>query len=188
MHYIDWEIFITMDKELSRIIQKQKNTMNYLGDKEIGKPFSKSENFILKEKKSNKIIINQKNILNCHHIIAINGLFFLGLFYSRGDIFVVDLPRAIQYFLKSIENHYNEVNVFRHIDKTIDFKNIYNNYYSHSQNELGLIYLTYYKDFEKASQYIKEAALSEYPFAQNNFGLLNEIYYNEIGNAEYMYL
>ncbi|KAK8840589.1 hypothetical protein M9Y10_030800 [Tritrichomonas musculus] len=116
-----------------------------------------------------------------------DGLFFLGVFYSRGDILEVNIPLAVQYFLKSTEIHYGQARVDNNADHTYMIKNIYNNYYYHSQNDLGLIYLTFYKDIENATKYIKEAAFGEYPFGQNNFGLLNEIYLNEIGNAEYMY-
>ncbi|KAK8896822.1 hypothetical protein M9Y10_014743 [Tritrichomonas musculus] len=116
-----------------------------------------------------------------------DGLFFLGVFYSRGDILEVNIPLAVQYFLKSIEIHYGQARVDNIVDDFYMIKNIYNNYYYHSHNDLGLIYLAIYEDIENATKYIKEAAFGEYPFGQNNFGLLNEIYLNEIGNAEYMY-
>ncbi|KAK8839463.1 hypothetical protein M9Y10_031818 [Tritrichomonas musculus] len=116
-----------------------------------------------------------------------DGLFFLGVFYSRGDILEVNIPLAVQYFLKSIEIHYDQARVYNNVDNFFITKSIYNKYYYHSNNDLGLIYLTIYEDIENATKYIKESAFGEYPFGQNNFGLLNEIYLNEIGNAEYMY-
>lgn len=34
---------------------------------------------------------------------------------------------------------------------------------------------------------LKESAFAEYPFGQNNFGLLNEFYLDKIDNAKYLY-
>ncbi|KAK8836320.1 hypothetical protein M9Y10_039655 [Tritrichomonas musculus] len=116
-----------------------------------------------------------------------DGFFFLGVFYSRGDIFEINISLAIQYFSKSIKFHFDQARINNNVDHFYDIKRIYNNYYYHSQNELGLIYLIHYNDIEKATKHIKEAAFGEYPFGQNNFGLTNEIYFNEIENAEYMY-
>ncbi|KAK8895336.1 hypothetical protein M9Y10_023796 [Tritrichomonas musculus] len=116
-----------------------------------------------------------------------DGLFFLGVFYSRGDILEDNIRLAVQYFLKSIEIHYDQIKVYNNVDNCYYIKSIYNNYFYHSHNDLGLIYLTIYEDIENATKYIKESAFGEYPFGQNNFGLLNEIYLNELGNAKYMY-
>lgn len=37
------------------------------------------------------------------------------------------------------------------------------------------------------TEYIKEAAFAEYPFGQNNYGILNQFFLNNIDNAEYMF-
>ena len=66
-------------------------------------------------------------------------------------------------------------------------KTVYNNYYYNSRNELGLIYITEFQVIEKCNEHIKEAAFAEYPFGQNNFGLLNEIYFNKKEEAEHFY-
>ena len=115
------------------------------------------------------------------------AFYILGELYSRGDIFDINIYKSIQYFLQSIKIHFDSIETYVHNDKLCLIKNIYNKFYYHSNNDLGLIYITVFNDLEKAYKYIKEAAFGEYPFGQNNFGLLNEIYYNKINDAEYMY-
>ena len=116
-----------------------------------------------------------------------DALFFLGDFHSNGNFFNRDISKAIQYFLRSIQIHYDQKEVNNKVDKMSFIKNIYNNYFYHSYNDLGLIYLTLFDDVEKACHFIKEAAFMEYPFGQNNYAILNEIYLNDIIKAEYMY-
>ncbi|KAK8857492.1 hypothetical protein M9Y10_015897 [Tritrichomonas musculus] len=108
-------------------------------------------------------------------------------YYLAGLYLKTNISKAIQYFLKSIETHYKKVLVYNSVDKYHYNDFISNNYYYHSCNDLGLLYLLINKDVENATKYIKEAAFGEYPFAQNNFGLLNEIYLDIIENADYMY-
>ncbi|KAK8892691.1 hypothetical protein M9Y10_029931 [Tritrichomonas musculus] len=114
--------------------------------------------------------------------------FYLAEFYSDGFTFNADIPKAIQYYQKSIEIHYDKIKTFSNMDSFYTLKNIYNRYFYHSNNNLCLIYITIFNDIDKATPFIKEAAFGEYPFGQNNFGLLNGIYFNNIENAEYMYL
>lgn len=56
-------------------------------------------------------------------------------------------------------------------------------------NNLGLIYcFSQYKDKEKSQKYIKDSAHNEYPFGQNNYGLINQFYEEEkIDNAIHFY-
>ena len=116
-----------------------------------------------------------------------DALFFLGSLFSDCDEFDIDIQRAIDYYFKSIQTHYDTALFYNYADRYYTFKTIYNHYYYQSNNNLGLIYLTIFQDFEKASEYIKEAGLNEYPFGQNNYGLFYQIYYNNIYNAEYFY-
>lgn len=69
-----------------------------------------------------------------------DSLFYLGLFYSIGDVFDVNIKKAVDYFLKSIEIHDDKITVYNRIDNLYSIKYIYNNYFYHSYNELGLIY------------------------------------------------
>lgn len=50
-----------------------------------------------------------------------------------------------------------------------------------------MIYITEFNNIKKANEYIKEAAFGEYPYGQNNYALLNEFYFNNMEEAEYMY-
>ncbi|KAK8847752.1 hypothetical protein M9Y10_018781 [Tritrichomonas musculus] len=102
--------------------------------------------------------------------------FFLGDLYSNGLVMDVDISKAIDYFLLCIQIDQKDLNYYA-----------YNKYYYRAYNDLGLIYITVYKDVEKAKDYIKEAAFAEYPFGQNNYGLINEFYLNDLEKAEYMY-
>ncbi|KAK8865333.1 hypothetical protein M9Y10_010874 [Tritrichomonas musculus] len=111
--------------------------------------------------------------------------FYLGCFYSNEEIIDIDLTKSIYYLIKCSEIH-NEKVVFETED-CHSFERRFNKYCYRSSNDLGLIYLTFFKDIDKATKYIKEAAFAEYPFAQNNFGLLNELYFNKIYDAQHMY-
>ena len=67
-----------------------------------------------------------------------DGLYHVGHFYLNGDIFDVDLFRAIQYFYKSIKIHKQKIKIHNNVDNYYTMKTVYNNYYYHSHNELGL--------------------------------------------------
>lgn len=56
-----------------------------------------------------------------------------------------------------------------------------------SMNNLGLLYITASQDIEKGIEYIKESAFAEFPFAQNNYGIIFQFYLNKIENAQHMY-
>ena len=116
-----------------------------------------------------------------------NAHFTLGKFYSDGDIFYTDINKSIYYYKKCIDIHYGQIKMYDLVNHCYIYTEIYNKYFYHSNNDLGLIYLTVFQDVDNATKYIKEAAFGEYPFGQNNFGLLNELYFNEIGNADYLY-
>ena len=113
--------------------------------------------------------------------------FILADFFSNGFIFEIDYFRAIQYLMKSIAIHDGKVTFYEYSYDSFQHINVYNKFYYHSNNSLGLIYMIQFQDLEKANIYIKEAAFGEYPFAQNNYGLLKEIYFNKIDDAKYMY-
>ncbi|KAK8840395.1 hypothetical protein M9Y10_030956 [Tritrichomonas musculus] len=105
------------------------------------------------------------------------SFFHLADLYSTGDSIPVNLNKAIYYFSKNIEIPYQT-----------SFVTSLNPYLYRSYNDLGLIYLTFYNDVDKANKFIKEAAFAEYPFGQNNFGLINLFYLNNVENAEYMFV
>lgn len=116
-----------------------------------------------------------------------NSFFYLGDLLSNGEYFDVDLPNAIDNFKKCSEIE-NEV-ILAYEAKDDYFLPEYrpNKYRYRSFNDLGLIYIVFYKDVESATEYIKASAFSEYPFGQNNFGVLSQFYLNSIENAKYMY-
>lgn len=111
------------------------------------------------------------------------ALFYMGVIYSIDDVFDVDYQKAIHYFNECIK--VEKFNIHSNDSKSFDLK--YNKYRYRAYNEIGLIYLTYYKDQSKAIDFIKEAAFSEFPFGQNNFGLLNQFYLKNEEKAEYMF-
>ena len=116
-----------------------------------------------------------------------SSFFYLGDLLSNGEYFDVDLPKAIDNFQKcsEIENEF----VFAYKDKDNSYIPEYrpNKYRYRSFNDLGLIYIIFYKDAESATKYIKASAFGEYPFGQNNFGVLSQFYLSSIENAKYMY-
>ena len=117
----------------------------------------------------------------------LDSLFFLAIMYSSGEFFNVDYSKSIHYFLQSTAIKYEKIRVVNKIDNFPYYKWVNNHYYYHSNNDLGLIYFTVFEDIEKATHFIKLAAFGEYPYGQNNYGLLNEFYFNQYENAEYMY-
>ena len=54
-------------------------------------------------------------------------------------------------------------------------------------NDLGLIYLIYKNNIKNAKTYLSVSGCYEYSFGQNNFGLFNQYYLNNTGEAEYFY-
>ena len=62
-----------------------------------------------------------------------------------------------------------------------------NKYDDRARNDLGLLYLLDLNDNKKGIEYITKGAMNEYPYAQNNYGLLNQFYFNDIKNAEYFF-
>ncbi|KAK8883474.1 hypothetical protein M9Y10_042566 [Tritrichomonas musculus] len=115
------------------------------------------------------------------------ALFFLAELYSNGDIFEVNIQKAIEYFQRCIEICDENSKTCNKSENTISSTLNFNKYRYRSNSDLGLIYLIVLNDVEKSVEFIKEAGLNEYPFGQNNFGLLNLFYLNHLGNAEYMF-
>ena len=109
------------------------------------------------------------------------AFFYLAYFYIN-----VDISKAIYYLLKSSVIHNERQTIYDSNGQVFHF-NRYNKFCYRSFNDVGLIYLFLFDDIEKANDNIKQSAFGEYPFGQNNFGLMNELYFNEYGNAEYMY-
>lgn len=116
----------------------------------------------LKALKYYKFAANQKNDF---------ALLRLASIYSDGEGVDVNVNQAIEY-LKSIINKNPNRNRVSHVGKN---GNLYIAY-----NDLGLINLIELRDVEKAVKNIKEAALNEYPFGQNNYGVLLQFYINDI--------
>ena len=63
----------------------------------------------------------------------------------------------------------------------------YNDFFYLSYNNLGLIYYVEENNIDKAVEYIKEAVFSDYPFGQNNYGIINQFKLGNINNAIYNY-
>ncbi|KAK8899320.1 hypothetical protein M9Y10_001633 [Tritrichomonas musculus] len=134
----------------------------------------------------------KQNILVAKHFYQLSAkfnnshsFFNLARMYSNIDI-LVDFTKAVKYFIKCSQIHNEKEIVKDYRDRYFRFHR-YNKFFYRSYNDVDLIYLLIFNDIEKANEYIKQSAFGEYPFGQNNFGLLNEIYFNEKGNAEYMY-
>ncbi|KAK8842043.1 hypothetical protein M9Y10_026261 [Tritrichomonas musculus] len=109
------------------------------------------------------------------------AFFYLATLYSTVIPSEPDIPKTIQLLNKCIETY---------SEKWIDSDSVHHipeKFVYRSKNDLGLIYLTFYNDIDKATNFLKEAAFQEFPFAQNNFGLLNQFYLNNVDNAKYMY-
>ena len=115
------------------------------------------------------------------------ALYYLGLFYSCGDIIEIDYEKAIHYFNECREIVCQKISIYSPTYDLYSCKYFYNPFCYCALNDLGLINLISFCDNEKAIKLIKEAAFNEFPFAQNNLGLLFQYYLNDIGNAEYMY-
>ena len=113
------------------------------------------------------------------------ALFYLAYLYSTDDVFEVDINKSIEYYQKNINIQSGIANA--EFNKISKFITLYNEYYYHSCNDLGLIYIVILNDLNNAEKYIKEAGLNEYPFGQNNLGILNQFYLNKIDDAKYMY-
>ena len=116
------------------------------------------------------------------------GLYYMGQLYSTGDITQIDNSKAIQYFLKCIAVKNNRI-IYNDSNNN-DFQQyilVNNEYCYHSYNDLGLIYITDFEDIEKACNYLKEAAFAEFPFGQNNLGLLHQFFLGNNEYAEHMY-
>lgn len=114
-----------------------------------------------------------------------SGVFKLGTYYNNGDIFQIDIDKAISYFEMCIqtkkEKYLLELNEYFNIKRNFEHYPAY--------NELGLIYIISdeKRNLNAAVDFIRIAAHSEYPFGQNNYGLLNQIYLNNLDEARYMY-
>lgn len=116
-----------------------------------------------------------------------SALFALGQLYSNGIYVDSDISKAIKYLIKCSEIHDQNI-PFQQITKQywLSFLD-YNHFYYRAFNDLGLIYLMLFEDFDKGIEYIKKSAFGEYPFGQNNFGLSCQFYLNEIGKAKHFY-
>lgn len=93
----------------------------------------------------------------------------------------MNIEKAMNYLLKCI-NIYNIYQFVKYSNNQSFFKASINTAFYPAFNNLGLLYITYFDDIEKATEFIKKAANSEYPFGQNNLGIINQFYLN---NDEY---
>ena len=117
-----------------------------------------------------------------------DALFFLGNFYSSNEITDINIPKSIDYYQKcsNIENGNIIIPYSKKNQNTMTFQS--NKYRDRARNDLGLIYLLTLKEKESEGiKYIKESAFSEYPFGQNNYGLINQFYFKNIEKAEHYY-
>ena len=116
-----------------------------------------------------------------------SALYYLGYLCSTDIEFGFNISKAIKYLHKCIKIHKETCIIPDYVSNFYVNIKIYNRYYYHSNNYLGLIYLTYYNDIEKANEYIKEAAFGEYAYGQNNYGLFNQFYFDNIENAKHFF-
>ena len=116
-----------------------------------------------------------------------SALYYLGYLCSTDIEFWFNISKAIKYLHKCIKIHKETCIIPDYVSNFYVNIKIYNRYYYHSNNYLGLIYLTYYNDIEKANEYIKEAAFGEYAYGQNNYGLFNQFYFDNIENAKHFF-
>ena len=90
-----------------------------------------------------------------------------------------DLSKVIYYYLKCIEI----------LDKanTVDDEFRFHSIIYLSYNDLGLLYITVFKDIEKATNCFTKSSLGNYSYGQNNLGLLYQYYLNQNEKAKSMY-
>lgn len=119
----------------------------------------------------------------------LDSLFYLGSIYEKGEGIEIDISKAICYFTLSSSIKKKAFSLELSQYAFIDDHDMKNNFYYRSNNNLGLIFITEkrFQNIELAEKYIKEAGLNEYPFGQNNYGLLNQYYLNNTEKAKYMY-
>lgn len=98
----------------------------------------------------------------------------------------MNIEKAMNYLLKCI-NIYNIYQFVKYSKDQSFFKASINTAFYPAFNNLGLLYITYFDDIEKATEFIKKAAYSEYPFGQNNLGIINQFYLNNDEYAKHMY-
>lgn len=121
------------------------------------------------------------------------ALFYLGFIYENGKGVEKDIKKAIEYYLKSTENHYfQDKSIVEDSDNIsqASYKSDRNNFnYYRSNNDLGLIYVTEkeFQNKELARKYLQEAGNNEYPFGQNNYGLFYQFYLNDKERAFHMF-
>lgn len=113
-----------------------------------------------------------------------NAFFLLGEEYLNT---FHNYQKAIKYYTKCSNIHKETCTYYcNSLDGTITDTRL-NIFRSRAENNLGLIYLIMFNNFENGIQYIKKSAFSEFPHGQNNLGLINQFYLKNMEMAEYMY-
>lgn len=113
-----------------------------------------------------------------------NAFFLLGEEYLNT---FHNYQKAIKYYTKCSNIHEETCTYYcNSLDGTTTDSRL-NIFRSRADNNLGLIYLIMFNNFEIGIQYIKKSAFSEFPHGQNNFGLINQFYLKNMEMAEYMY-
>ena len=116
-----------------------------------------------------------------------SALFYLGEIYSSGELVDSDILKGIMNLTKCYQiKSFLDINS-NFGENILSYNRQYNKFQYRAINDIGLIFLLHINNVEYAGEFVKIAALNEYPFGQNNFGLFNQFYYNKIGDAEYMY-
>ena len=115
------------------------------------------------------------------------AFFYLGVLYSSDDIPKKNITKALFYYLKCSEILDERVKSVNPINNSVIYLERYNKYCYHSVNNIGLIHLINFEDYQKAFIYIIQSAKGKLPFGQNNLGLLNEFYNNDSHKAKYFY-
>ena len=120
------------------------------------------------------------------------SFYYLGMLFENGFGVNINIQKTIEFYQQSAAMYYNTIKVYDNQDPDdIFFVEEYENnfFFYPSINNLGLIYLTElgYTDQDLAGKYLQKAGLNEYPFGQNNWGLLNQFFMKNINKAEYFF-
>ena len=141
----------------------------YYYGKGFDKDYEKAREYFVKSAKENDI----------------NAFYYLAQIYEKGKGTEIDIEKAIDFYKKCSEK--------QDITVTIDYNqgwtpySIKNEKFYHSINNLGLIYLFKYKDFELADKYFSIVGHNNFPHGKNNNGFFNLFYLNNHSKAFNMF-
>mgnify|MGYP001070732352 CR=1 FL=1 len=165
-------------KDYYELAANHKNSEAYLA---LGYFYENAIGVIKDYIKAKKLYIKSAKLENMH------ALYRLGCLCINDDIFEKEIETAINYFKNCAQIESGIVFIYNCDNGVFMYQNKINSFRYHAFNDLGLIYLIELNDIENAGKNLKEAAFAEFPFGQNNFGLFNQIYLNDLNMAQHMY-